>query len=177
VTSRDVLPGDNDVAGGVAAENQRRPGDGVFPAIRQRDDAPAVFAVTFPPLASAFARSMACGTLIACTYWVLPLRRSSTKSAPALRPPPCRHAAGGRFGTQAHTVDEDVGFWNCLGDDDLPVWQRFQLRVFGENTWNGERMAQLGSAPSSTSPCGSVISARPFQATPCTRTPVSVARP
>src|SRR2546422_6668353 len=45
---------------------------------------------------------------------------------------------GGRFGAQAHAVDQDLRLWNRLCDDDLPVWQGFQFGMSGENAWNGE---------------------------------------
>ena len=76
----------------------------------------------------------------------------------------------GRFGTQAHAVDEDVGFWNCLGDDDLPIWQRFQLRVFGENTWNGERDGAAGIRARIPFSSSTVESTSPTE-TACNQTP------
>src|SRR6266487_975864 len=105
---------------------------------------PPVLTVTLPPLASALAWAIACGTLMACTYCVLPLRRSSTNVSSC--PPTATRSRweGGRFGTQAHAVDQNVRLWNCLCDDHLPIWQGFQLRVLGENTWNGERDGAAG---------------------------------
>src|SRR6267154_2241410 len=58
---------------------------------------PPVPTVTFPPFASALAWAIACGTLIAWTYCVLPLRRSSTKVSswpPTSTLSPCSSGVG-----------------------------------------------------------------------------------
>ena len=145
VATRDVLAGDNDVAGGVAAKNQRRTGDRVFPAVRQRHDAPTgvhrdlpAFGLGFRPLH----RLRHVHRLhVLCTA------AATLIDERELLPSDLDFVAmeeGRRFGTQAHAVDQDVRFRNCLCDDDLTVWQRFQLRVFGENTWDGERDGAAG---------------------------------
>ncbi|HXO85136.1 MAG TPA: hypothetical protein VN803_06395, partial [Gemmatimonadales bacterium] len=40
--------------------------------------------------------------------------------------------------TQTNAVDENFGFRDRFGDDDLTVLKDLQLCMAGENAWNGE---------------------------------------
>ncbi len=118
---------------------------------------PPVFTVTFPPLASAFARSIACGTLIACTYWVLPLRRSSTKVSscpPTSTLSPCRRGVGSA--PRRTPLMRTSASGTALVMTTCPSGRDFNFACLGRTPGMASGMALPGSAPSTTSPCGSV---------------------
>src|SRR5882762_506294 len=116
---------------------------------------PPVFTVTFPPLASAFARSMACGTLIACTYCVLPLRRSSTKVSscpPTSTLSPCSSGVGSAPRRTPLMRTSAAG--DALRMITWPSAWPCSRACCGSTAAPASEMAQPASLPSVTSPTG-----------------------
>src|SRR6267154_1400804 len=118
---------------------------------------PPVFTVTLPPLASAFAWAIACGTLIAWTYCVLPLRRSSTNVSscpPTSTLSPCSSGVGSAPRRTPLMRTSAAG--DALRMITWPSAWPCSRACCGSTAAPASEMAQPASLPSVTSPTGMV---------------------
>ncbi len=145
VAARHVLARHDDVAGRIAPEDERRTSDCVLAAVRQRDDATARVGGGLPSLCLGLRlrhrlrKAHRLHVLRAATATLIDERQLLSRDFDLVAV-----EQRSRLRSQAHAIDQDFRFWNCLGDYDLTVGETFELGVARQDTGTGQRNGAVG---------------------------------